>query len=543
MLFRSCHIWLKYLKASSGGTSSLDAAADDADVEMDRLADRLQGHDAGGWTRVIRPVVSVDLLLAKKWLPYLLLAVNNRRTHVSDETLARCEAAYAALAGLTSKAREMDQLILPVRFHHAAHHNDQAKTHRMAMEWAESKKVAGTGDAARFMLMNLQHLEMYHAPEEDGFFPQEDGVLRQEADTALIEALVLCAAYREILPEDYDLLVVQARLQRRTGNFAGCLESCAQAIALRPESYAAYCVRSNLRFLMEEFALALEDAQSACRLAPDKAQGFIARAFIMLHLGDYERSLSDFETAIRLDPRRLDAMHGKGKCLSLLGKDEEAMSCFNRLRRMLPDDPDIAYELADAMFAAGFLDDAMRVCQECLALDKTFTEAYVLMAVVETRRENDGLAFTHLERALEIEADNPFALNEMAYLLHLQGRDGEAFDYVEQALDSFPDFTEALYNKATILYFQGLLDESFDLYGRILEGIPDHVSALIGKANVLAQMSELDEALACYDAALKIYPKSSEACLGKATVYRMMGLEQDGQEWQEKARRLEQDPS
>ena len=54
---KMCHIWLKYLKASSGGTSSLDAAADDADVEMDRLADRLQGHDAGGWTRVIRPVV------------------------------------------------------------------------------------------------------------------------------------------------------------------------------------------------------------------------------------------------------------------------------------------------------------------------------------------------------------------------------------------------------------------------------------------------------------------------------------------------------
>ncbi|MBP7403253.1 MAG: tetratricopeptide repeat protein, partial [Clostridia bacterium] len=271
------------------------------------------------------------------------------------------------------------------------------------------------------------------------------------------------------------------------------------------------------------------------------AQGFIARAFVRLHDGEYDEALRDFETALRIDPQRLDAMHGRGKCLSLLGEDEEAMSCFNRLRRILPDDPDIAYELADAMFAAGFLEDALRVCLECLALDPAFTEAYVLMAVVETRKENDGLAFDHLEKALEIEADNPFALNEMAYLLHLQGRDGEAFDYVEQALDSFPDFTEALYNKATILYFQGLLDESYDLYDRILNDVPDHVSALIGKANVLTQMSELDEALACYDEALKIFPKSSEACLGKATVYRMMGLEEDGREWQEKARSLDGD--
>ena len=156
------------------------------------------------------------------------------------------------------------------------------------------------------MLLNLQRLEVSASPDVAGFVPEA-------ADAAMEEALATCAAYREILPEDYDLLVAQARMMRRVGNFAGCLAACAQAIASRPDAYAAYCVRSNLRFLTEEYALARSDAEQACRLAPGKAQGFIARAFVLLHDGEYEMALKDFETALRQDSQRLDAMHGRGQ--------------------------------------------------------------------------------------------------------------------------------------------------------------------------------------------------------------------------------------
>lgn len=524
-------IWLRFL--DDAAESGPDDAADRASIGMESLIVRLA--DSSGsrpWNRLFRPAAHADRMLAVKWMPLLSLSIDSRRTRVDGECYERCENAYHILLGRTGATEFIDRLFLPVRYFHAVQSDDKTAVHRIAEEWARMMLPTAPAEAGRFMMLNLKRLEI--APDSPESASLDPGALLEEAMAAV-------SSYREILPEDYDLLVAQARLKRRAGDFAGCLAACALAVELRPDGYAAYCVRSNLRFLTEEYALAREDAETACRLAPDKAQGFIARAFVRLHDGEYDEALRDFETALRIDPQRLDAMHGRGKCLSLLGEDEEAMSCFNRLRRILPDDPDIAYELADAMFAAGFLEDALRVCLECLALDPAFTEAYVLMAVVETRKENDGLAFDHLEKALEIEADNPFALNEMAYLLHLQGRDGEAFDYVEQALDSFPDFTEALYNKATILYFQGLLDESYDLYDRILNDVPDHVSALIGKANVLTQMSELDEALACYDEALKIFPKSSEACLGKATVYRMMGLEEDGREWQEKARSLDGD--
>jgi len=512
------------------------AGADDVTADAAREELLAAGKDLGPasrlnglWERVFRPARRADRLLAARWIDYLLFGVEVRRASVTEPVMLSCEKNWRNLRRRTAAKDALDRLWIRMRHRYAVRRGDDADADRTARAWALLCRDELPRDASSLMLQNLQRLETKAAAEEAA--AESDRVLQ------------LSQSYLEMLPDDYDLLVAQARAQRRVGHYAACRDLCTRAIEIRPDAYPAYSVRSNLFFLMEEYNSALRDAEEACRIAQDQPQGFIARGFVQLQMGGYEEALGDFDRALALDSMRLDAMHGRGKCLSLLGEDREAMTCFNRLRRLLPEDPDIAYELADAMFAAGFLDDCLRVCGECLVLDPAFTEAYVLMAVVETRRENDGRAFEHLEHALEIEPDHPFALNEMGYLLHLQGRDGEAFDYIEQALDSFPDFTEALYNKATILYFQGLLDESYELYEEILRTVPEHVSALIGKANVLSQMSELDEALLWYDEALKRFPKSAEACMGKAAVYRMMGLEEDGRKWQEKARMLEQDPS
>jgi tetratricopeptide (TPR) repeat protein len=523
-----CRIWLQWME-TCGAAGADDASADqacDAIRNVNRALGRPPRVDL--LERVFRPVRRLDRLLTDRWTEYLLFGVESRRAAVTEPVMLRCEAAWRRLRQQTAAKDELDRLWLRMRHRYAIRKGDNEDADRTARAWALLCRETQPLDAASLMLQNQQRLETLAAGAEDG-------------DAESDEVLQLSQNYLEILPDDYDLCVARARALRRVGDFAACKELCTRAIGIRPNAYQAYSVRSNLHFLMEEYTNALRDAEQACRLAPDQPQGFIARGFVQLQMGGYEEALDDFDRALTLDPQRLDAMHGRGKCLSLLGEDREAMVCFNRLRRLMPEDPDIAYELADAMFAAGFLDDCLRVCGECLALDPTFTEAHVLLAVAETRRENDGLAFEHLERALAIEPDHPFALNEMGYLLHLQGRDGEAFDYIEQALDSFPDFTEALYNKATILYFQGLLDESYDLYEQILRTVPEHVSALIGKANVLSQMSELDEALIWYDEALKRFPRSAEACMGKSAVYRMMGLEEDGRKWQEKARMLEQE--
>jgi tetratricopeptide (TPR) repeat protein len=378
-----CRIWLCWLD-TCGAAGADDDTADTARDEINAVKTDLRplpGRN-GLLERVFQPVRHADRLLAARWIDYFLFGVEVRRASVTEPVMLACEKTWRNLRQRTAAKDALDRLWIRMRHRYAVRRGDDGDADRTARAWALLCRDDLPRDAASLMLQNLQRLETKAAAGEDDTEP--DALLR------------LCQSYLEILPDDYDLLVAQARATRRAGQFEACRDLCTRAIEIRPDAYPAYSVRSNLFFLLEEYTHALQDAEQACRIAPDQPHGFIARGFVQLQLGEYEKALQDFDRALALDAQRLDAMHGRGKCLSLLGEDREAMACFNRLRRLLPQDPDIAYELADAMFAAGFLEDCLRVCGECIALDPSFTEAHVLMAVVETRRENDGRAFDHL---------------------------------------------------------------------------------------------------------------------------------------------------
>jgi hypothetical protein len=73
--------------------------------------------------------------------------------------------------------------------------------------------------------------------------------------------------------------------------------------------------------------------------------------------------------------------------------------------------------------------------------------------------------------------------------------------------------------------------------------MPEHVSALIGKANVLSQMSELDERFCSGTTKHSNGFRTVRRPAGESHGLPMMGLEEDGRKWQEKARLLEQDNS
>ena len=73
--------------------------------------------------------------------------------------------------------------------------------------------------------------------------------------------------------------------------------------------------------------------------------------------------------------------------------------------------------------------------------------------MIAMRRQEDDLARGLLERAVSLEPDNPFALNELAYLMHLSGEDEQALETVSLALAESPDYADAWCNKGLILYY------------------------------------------------------------------------------------------
>ena len=370
---------------------------------------------------------------------------------------------------------------------------------------------------------------------------QLEAIMALEYDNRFSEALEWISESMPHQEDPYELLVIKARILKRIGRIQESLEVCEHLIAHYPHDFSGYTLRSNAHFLLGENDKAMADAQLACKMDPENPNSYLARAFVLLQVGNYEKALVDFEKTLELDPQRYDAMRGQGKCLSMLGRDYEAMASFQQLRRAFPDDPDVYYEIADVLFAAGYLDECEKACRQCLQLDSSYVSAYVILGMIAMRRNDDDKARRLLNHAVAMEPDNPFALNELSYLTHLDGDEDRAIELVDRAIAESPDYADALCNKGVIHYFRSEFEQASQVFEQTLRLMPDHVGALVGKGNTLVQLNDFDDALQCYDLALEIDPDNVDACHGKIMLYRMLGLDDEVRYWQDRAAKLEGD--
>ncbi len=494
-----------------------EAETGDPEQAVKKISLWLEQHSGAAARRPnpFRPLLALDRRLAGRWAPVLHYYVVSLLNQWSENTLAQVRLSREAAAASGVSENLLIRLDFLLRFARARSARSVSRILAAVSEWDERCRQDVTlGDGTEYIL---------------------EAVVALEFDERFDEALTWLQRGLDKDPRNYDLLLVKARILKNMGEIKSCLETYDRLIEYYPSDFSGYCLRSNAHFLVGRFEQAMADAQSAVEAAPENPNSLMARAFVQMQLGNYEAALADFEQTLRYDPQRYDALRGRGKCQSMLGRDYEALASFNALRRTYPDDPELYYELADILLSAGYLDDCAKVCRKCLELDEDYANAYVILAMIATRRGDDEKAGQLLRRALRLEPDNPFALNELAYLKHLQGDNDLALELIDRVLEEAPDYSDALCNKGVIHYFRSEFEESVVAFNEALCLASDHVAALVGKGNALTQLCEFDDALVCYDQALAIDPRNIDACQGKAILYRMIGLDDEVRRWQEQA--------
>jgi tetratricopeptide (TPR) repeat protein len=501
----------------------LDAETADPAKAWQDLADwqTLQEASTGHRCRIslLPQVFRLDRRLALRWAPalryYLATLLNDWPPQVQ---------AVAAASRVQAEANGVSAMLLVridylLRFARARQERSAEMILAAVEDWRQLCRVSPEyGDGSEYMV---------------------EAAVALEYEERYDEALEWLERALQANPYQYDLLLVKGRVLKQLGDIKRGLAVCNQLIERYPGDFSGYCLRSNIYFMTGCYDKAMVDAHKACEVAPDNPNSFMARAFVLMQLGHYDKALADFEQTLRYDPERYDALRGQGKCLSMLGRDYDALASFNALRRVYPDDPDLYYELADVLFSAGYLDECEKVCQKCLQLDSQYVSAHVILGMIALRRNQDEKARQILTRAVAMEPDHPFALNELAYLNHLQGDDDTALELVSRALEESPDYADALANKGVIHYFRSEFEQSVAAYSQALQLVVDHVGAWVGKGNSLTQLCEFDEALQCFDSALALDPANAEACHGKAVLYRMLGLDDEVRKWQERAYMLD----
>ena len=334
--------------------------------------------------------------------------------------------------------------------------------------------------------------------------------------------------------DDLPLIKWEIRFLRESQQISKAKALCEEALNRHPRDDDLYCFASNLSFLEGNFDQAREEGQSAVIYGENKASNHVALAYSALYQDDLEVANSAFSTALFLDEDNLDARRGSAKTFFLMGKSFEALCCLQSIFRKYPDSVEICYDLADMYFSCGYMKEASLYAKKCLNMDGNYVSAFILLGMLDSREARDERAVQWFDRALELDPSNPIALNELAYIQHINGNDDVCLELLEKAVNAAPDFPDAICSLGVVYFYQSRFEEALAFFDRTLFLDPYHIGAFVGKGNLYLAQGEAKEALIWFDKALEEDPLFPEAIYGKVSAYRSLGLEEDAFEWHEK---------
>ncbi len=135
---------------------------------------------------------------------------------------------------------------------------------------------------------------------------------------------------------------------------------------------------------------------------------------------DYEHALESFKKALALDPGA-DSHFLVGMCYSKLRQFENALASFQQAYRLRPD-AESAGEVAFCLSNLGQMDKSIATYQEAIRLDPKDSDSYEALGRILMVSGRFSEAVTNLQRALQLEPDEPYFKWQLGTAYVLTGR-------------------------------------------------------------------------------------------------------------------------
>lgn len=223
-----------------------------------------------------------------------------------------------------------------------------------------------------------------------------------------------------------------------------------------------------------------EDALTWYRRAEDgprRQQALLRQAFLEGSRGQLDRA-RDVLAVLRAeaDPEiRLDTWLIEAELLREAGQAEAAIAVLHQPLREASDDIDLLYARALSAAAAGDIDLAEQDLRRIIQLDGTNAMALNALGYTLTdQTDRHDEAYRLIQRALELDPDDPATLDSMGWVLFRLGRPEAALDYLQRALDG-DDNGEIAAHLIAVLWHLDRRDEARAVAEAAMERHAGHV--------------------------------------------------------------------
>jgi tetratricopeptide (TPR) repeat protein len=351
------------------------------------------------------------------------------------------------------------------------------------------------------------------------------------------ESAELLAGVEVTDPSAAWILVERAESLRALGDNPTALDELNEALQLMPRDADAHVIRAAAHLALREGDAALSDVRTALRLEQDSPFALGVLGQILYERGSFLDAADALHKAFDLAPGQAWYAATWGEALRMAGQWDEALVALDAALEVDPSHAVALASKADVLGVLGRYKDALDALDEALRLERgryPFALSLKGRLLRETGESDEAEAC--LRQSLELDAEQPVTLAELAEVVLIDGRMDEALALSERALAIAPELVPALLARARVLRSAGqdeqavaLLRRAIELDGgeawiraelgdtlltldrpdealrsldEALEMQPDNLFALATKGQALRRLMRLDEALACLQAAI-----------------------------------------
>ncbi|CCD87867.1 putative TPR domain protein; O-GlcNAc transferase related protein [Bradyrhizobium sp. ORS 285] len=184
--------------------------------------------------------------------------------------------------------------------------------------------------------------------------------------------------------------------------------------------------------------------------------------------------------------------------------------------------PAALYETAFAQFQAGKLLEAMRCCQDALAVDPNHSDAMHLMGLLSLRMGQNGQAIDWFARAIKLAPKSDY-VSSLGSALRKAGRLEDALKAFDKAVSLQPDNAQYWKDLGAVLAELDRPDDAILSLRHALQLSPEYVDAANLCGLLLCRRNRFAEALELFDISVKANPGQAEALHMRALVLQNLG--------------------
>ena len=188
-------------------------------------------------------------------------------------------------------------------------------------------------------------------------------------------------------------------------------------IELQPNHYGAWNNRSVVNISLGRLDEAIADSCRAVALNPKCESAWFNRGLAYEKKGLYQKAISDYSQGLQLEPTNSAGYNQRGIAFANLGQWEKAAADFTLAINNNPKHFIFWSNRGNAYLKLGRLDQSISDLSQALILNSKYAASWINRGIAYTKKELWKKAVYDYSQSLELEPNNPFVCNSLAWLL------------------------------------------------------------------------------------------------------------------------------